>query len=73
MVFLKNTGVEIGKRDVQAFHSLREKETNIVNFVYKKDCLQSFPVKDFLLDPTKLDFPQKIKIFVKLKLCVLII
>ena len=67
----KKIGVEIGKRDVQARHRLKEKERTIAKFVNRKDCLQTLRVKKELksLDPTELDFPENTKIFVNEILC----
>ena len=67
----KKIGVKIEKRDVQACHRLKEKERTIVEFVNRKDCLQTLMVKKELksLDSTDLDFPENTKIFMNESLC----
>ena len=67
----KKIGVEIDERDVQVCHRLKEKERTGVKFVNRKDCLQILRVKKKLkcLDPTELDFPENIRLFINKSLC----
>ena len=64
-------GVNVNEGDMQVCHRLREKDRTIVMFVNRKDCTNILRVKKDLmhLDPTKLSFSERTKIFINECLC----
>ena len=64
-------GVNVNERHIQACHQLREKDRTIVKFVNRKDCTNILRVKKNLkhLDPTKLSFSERTRIFNNESLC----
>ena len=70
MVFGK-IGVHVEGKHIQACHRLKDNDRAIVKFSNRKESLQIPRVKKELksLDPTELDFPEGIKIFINESLC----
>ena len=66
----REIGVEIGQRDIQACHRVKNNQT-IAKFSDRKDCLQILRVKKQLkdLDCALFNFPDGTKIFVSESLC----
>ena len=64
-------GANIDERDMQACHRYREKDRTILKFVNRKDFTNIRRVKKNLkhLDPSKLSFSEKTKIFINESLC----
>ena len=64
-------GVHVEGKDNQRCHHLKDNDRDIVEFSNKKDSLQVLRVKKDLksLDPTKLDFPEGMRIFINESLC----
>ena len=61
-------GVEIGQRDIQACHRMKNNQT-VVKFSSKKDYLQILRVKKQLKDFHRRNFPDCTKIFVNESIC----
>ena len=64
-------GVHVEGKDIQACHHLKDNDQVIIKFSNRKDSLQVLRVKKDLksLDPTELNFPEGMRIFINEILC----
>ena len=64
-------GVDICDRDIQACHSLEDKDRTIITFTNRKDCLRILRIKTQFkdLDAAAVDLPEGTKIYVSESLC----
>ena len=64
-------GVHVERKNIQACHRLKDNGRAFIKFSNRKDSLQLFCVKKDLksFDPTELDFPEGMRIFINEILC----